>query len=117
MHSILYWYVLHTFYVDGMYNTPKNGMLSVRRDFIPKKYVMHTFVLTVYSGYANLLSLMHGFNTVLFLSIGTLYHYELSFADSVRLTLQNKIAKLCMRSFIHSTKLTKHACIINFICG
>ena len=49
MHSILYWYVLHTFYVDGMYNTPKNGMLSVRRDFIPKKYVMHTFVLTVYS--------------------------------------------------------------------
>ena len=28
--------------------TPKNGMLSVRRDFIPKKYVMHTFVLTVH---------------------------------------------------------------------
>ena len=49
MHSILYWYVLHTFYIDGMYNTPKNGMLTVRRDFIPKKYVMHTFVLTVYN--------------------------------------------------------------------
>ena len=47
MHFILYWCALHTFYFGGMYNTPKNGMLSVRRDFIPKKYVMHTFVLTV----------------------------------------------------------------------
>jgi len=31
-----------------MHDIPKNGMLSVRRYYIPKKYAIHTFVLTVY---------------------------------------------------------------------
>ena len=49
-------------------------------------------------------------------NIGPLYRYEISFADSVRLTLQYKIAKLYVHSFMHSTKLNK-MCIIFTICG
>ena len=45
----------------------------------------------------------------LFLSVGTLYHYEISFADSVRLTLQYKTAKLHVHSFMHSTKVKQNA--------
>ena len=47
-------YVFHTsrvcisyFWSGGMHNIPKNGMHGVRRNYIPKKYVMHAFVLTV----------------------------------------------------------------------
>ena len=42
----------------SMYNIPKNGMHGVRRKNIPKKYVIHTFVLTVCTSYITWPALM-----------------------------------------------------------
>ena len=35
------------FIYNGMHDIPKKGVLSVRRSYTPKRYVIHTIVLTV----------------------------------------------------------------------
>ena len=49
VHYILWLVCITYFYNNGMHNIPKNGVLSVRRNYTPKKCVIHTIVLTVYS--------------------------------------------------------------------
>ena len=48
MYFILYWLCISYFYFVGVHNTPKNGVHGVRRNYIPKRCVIYTIVLTVY---------------------------------------------------------------------
>ena len=48
MYFIFYWVCISYFYFVGVHNTPKNGVHGVRRNYIPKRCVIHTIVLTVY---------------------------------------------------------------------
>ena len=47
VHYILWLVCITYFYNNDMHNIPKNGVLSVRRNYTPKKCVIHTIVLTV----------------------------------------------------------------------